>query len=234
MKYLSVLILVFISINSFSQELSYPELNVTPRASERIKIELRDEAGRAWTSHLSVQLASIATLISGGMSSSSISDSKEDGDMAPAIAMGVGAAWLGATTWAALSYRPYRRFYSRIRKMPYKTKRQKLTVERLSEEKINSLKKMGKRIRWFAAISNLAASGFLIDNVESDSDAQISASFSALMALGPIFFNYHWEDVANEQEKYKKKIFSPVAMLPIFKNPISGKTASGVSLLYTF
>lgn len=235
MKVSLVLLMLFSSV-SFAQELSYPELNVTPRATDRIKIEMKQEAGKAWSQHMAIQLSSIATLAAGAMGGSSIQEGKEEngGDMAPTIAVAVGGAWLGATAWAAMSFRPYRSAYNRFKRMPYKTKRDKLTVERLAEEEINALRTMGKRIRWFSAATNLAASGYLLENLESESDAQIAAGFSALLALGPIFFKYHWEDVATEQEKYKKKIFSPVAMLPITKNPFSNDRASGVSLLYTF
>jgi hypothetical protein len=233
---LSIVLLMLISSVCFAQELKYPELNVTPRATARIKIEMKQEAGKAWSQHMAVSLSSISTLVAGAMSGSSIQEEKKEdgGDMAPTIAMAVGGAWLGATAWAAMAYRPYRKAYSRFKKMPYKTKREKLTVERLAEEELSQLRTLGKRIRWFSAVTNLAASGYLMGNLESESDAQIAAGFSALLALGPIFFKYHWEDVANEQDKYKKKIFSPVAMMPIMKNPFSNDRASGVSLLYTF
>lgn len=233
---ISVVLLMLISSVSFAQELSYPELNVTPRATERIKIEVKEEAGIAWSQHMAVQLSSLSTLVAGAMSTSSIDEEKKDdgGNMAPTVAIAVGGAWLGATAWAAMKFRPYRSAYYRLKKMPYKSKREKLTVERLAEEEINEMRTLGRRIRWFSVATNLAASGYLMGNLESESDAQISAGFSALLALGPLFFKYHWEDVANEQDKYKKKIFSPVAMMPITKNPFSNDRASGVSLLYTF
>ncbi len=227
-------VLMTISSVSFAQELLYPELNVTPRASERIKLEIRDEAGSAWSSHMAIQASGLMTLAAGAMAGSEIREEKVDGDIAPTIAMGIGALWLGATAWAAASYRPYRRRYNRLRRMPYKTKRQKLTVERLAEEEINALALVGKRLRWFSAFTNLAASAFLIDNVNGKTDAYIAANFAALMSLSPLFIKYHWETVAEEQKKYKKKIFSPVAIVPIFKNPITGKSSSGVSLVFSF
>lgn len=230
-----ITILISFSLSTFAQDLSYPELQVTPRATDRVKIELREEAGRAWTSHLAVQLSGLATLVAGSMAGSAVDTDKDEKEISPKIAMGVGLAWLGATSWAAASYRPYRSFYNdRMRKMSYKTQRDKLTAERLAEEEINSLRKLGTRIRWYSAVTNLAASGFLMSNVDSDSDAHKAAGLSALLALGPLFFNYHWEDVATEQEKYKKKIFAPIAMAPIMSDPFSNAKASGVSLIYQF
>lgn len=233
MKILTLL-LVLHSMLSYSEELRYPELNVTPRAKARIKLELREEAGTAWSSHLMVQLSSILTLTSGIMSTSSLDSTKPKNEMAPTIAIGIGSAWLAATAWTAMNYRPYRDFYSKIKKMPYKTKRHKLTAERLAEERINSLRSIGKKVRWASVISNFAASANLLENVKDESDAQAAASFSVLLSIAPLFFTYHWEDVAKEQERYKKKIFAPVAMFPLLKNPFNQERTSGISLLYRF
>lgn len=221
--------------NAFAQDLTYPELNVVPKASERVKLEIREEAGNAWSSNLAVQLSALSTLTAGAMASSSVDIDKDEEEVSPKVALAVGGAWLGATAWAAMSYRPYKDAFRRLKKMPYKTKRQKLIVERLAEEEINSLRTLGKRIRWYSAASNLAASVFLLDSVEEDSDAKMAASVSALLALGPIFFKYNWENIADEQEKYKKKIYTPVAVAPIFNSPFNiSKRAAGVNLLYTF
>jgi hypothetical protein len=230
-----VLALSLIASSAYSQELTYPELNVVPRASERVKLEIREEAGNAWSSNLAVQLSSLSTLAAGAMAGSSVDTEKDEDEVSPKVAMAVGAAWLGATAWAAMSYRPYRAAFRKLKKMPYKTKRQKLIVERLAEEEINSLRSLGKRIRWYSAVSNLAASAFLLDSVKGESDAKMAASVSALLSLGPIFFKYNWENIADEQEKYKKKIYTPVAVMPIFNSPFNiSKRAAGLNLLYTF
>jgi hypothetical protein len=230
-----ILALSLINLNAYSQDLSYPELNVVPKASERIKLEIREEAGSAWTSNLAVQLSALSTLTAGAMAGSSIDIEKDEDEISPKIGIAVGGAWLGATAWAAMSYRPYKAAFKKLRKMPYKTKRQKLIVERLAEEELNSLRTLGKRIRWYSAVTNLAASVYLLDSVKDKSDAKMAASVSALLALGPIFFKYNWEDIASEQEKYKKKIYTPVAVTPIFNSPFNvSKSAAGLNLLYTF
>lgn len=219
----------------FAQDLMYPELNVVPRASTRIALETRDEAGSIWTYHLPVQLSSLATLAAGAMSGSSIDTEKDAEELSPKLAMGVGAAWMAVTTYAALAYRPYRAAYNQLKKMPSKTKRQKLLKERLAEEEIFNLRRLGKRIRIFSAVSNFAASAYLSGNMESsESDAAIAANFAALVSFTSLFFTYRWEDVADEQESYKKKIFAPVAMNPILRNGFNNDPASGVSLLWRF
>ena len=235
MKIILSTILIVISATVSASELSYPELNVTPRASERIRLEIKDEAGHAWMSHMPVQLSALSTLSAGLMlSTGKVDTDKDEKSVSPAIGMAVGAAWLGATIWASISYRPYRNAYLKLKKMPYKTKRQKLTVERLAEEELSSLRTLSKRIRWFSFFTNVGASAFMYSSALEDSDAQKIAGISGLMAFAPLLFSYHWEKVANEQEKYKKKIYAPVAMTPIMIDPFKKVAATGASLLWKF
>jgi len=237
MKLLTIL-LVFFSSTSFAQQMEYPELNVTPRAKDRIRLEIKDEAGNAWANQLPIQLAALTTLTAATMVSSEVdTTTSPDADLIPAFAMGVGALWIGYSAWAAAAYRPYRSFFvNKIRRMPYRTLREKLTVERLAEEELNSLASSGARIRYFAAATNLATSIFLLDVVKDNTDAKKAAELSILTSLTPLFFPFHWEKVAKEQEKYKKKIFSPVAMTPIMHNPFSKKfeAATGLAMSFRF
>ena len=156
------LLLSFICFNSFAQDLMYPELQVTPRATKRIRLEMRGEAGNAWTSNLPVQLSALATLAAGMSSGTDIDIEKDESKISQMVAIGVGATWLAATTWAASAYRPYRSMSRKLKKLRYKSKRDKLTAERLAEEEINSLRRIGKRIRWYSTFSNLGASMFLM------------------------------------------------------------------------
>lgn len=214
--------------------MSYPELNVSPRATERIRLEIKPEASKAWTSHLAIQVSGVTTLLAAAMSSSSLRDDRPEANMAPTVGLAVGALWVGATAWAAMKYRPYRKASNRLRRFPYKTKRQKLIAERMAEEEINSLARFGRNMRWFSVLSNAAASGILLSGVEGDSDAQTFASISALVALTPLFFKSHWEQVADEQEKYKKKIYAPIAMMPLLHRNNLGGWDSGLALSYQF
>ena len=225
----------FICFNSFAQDLPYPELNVTPRASDRISLEAKRESEFAWSQLMAIQISSLGTMIAGGMGVSVVTDEAKDRgeDIAPTVALGVGGLWLGASVWTAMSHRPYRQAYYLLKKLPKKSKRDQLTLERLAEEEINSLRRVAKRARWLSAVSNLAANAFVMGAVESESGAQVAAGTSALLSIASIFFPLRWETVADEQEKYKKRIFSPVALIPASFS--SGReTYSGLSLHLTF
>lgn len=235
MKLIALLIMTFSALVQ-AQDFSYPELNVVPRATERIKMEVGSEESYAWKSNMPLQIASLLTLTTGAMASSNIKEDKEE-DYASEISMLVGAGWLAASVWASMKYRPYRSSYLKMRKMPYKTKREKLLKERMAEEEINTLRSIGKKIRWAGALTTLAASLNLQSSIDSDSDegkrAETLAGVSAAVSLATLFFPNRWERVADEQEKYKKKIYSPVSIAPALLNTDKG-LASGLALAWNF
>lgn len=231
---LFTIFLGFFSLCTFAQSLHYPELEVTPRATERVKIETQNESSDAWTSNLPIQVSAVATFVAGAMSAGSIDDDKEDGKLAPTLAIGVGALWIGATTWAAMKYRPYKQAYADLKKYPYKSEREKLIAERMAEEELDSLARLGRNMRYLSVATNLAASAFMLENVEQESDAKFAAGISALLSLTPLFFKYSWEKIACDQKKYKKKIYSPITMAPMIRRTSDGNFTSGLSLAYQF
>lgn len=245
MKLIAMLMLSILTTTVGAQDLSYPELHVTPRASARIKLELKNEASNTLKSFMPMQVSAISTFAAGYMLQGKVDDHATDGETvddgkkaAPAVAMGLSAAWIGATTWAAMKYRPYMAAYKKLKKMPKKTKRQKLTLERLAEEELNELRAVGKRLKWISVVVNLGLNGMLMDANKAETDDQKGANFTAALgaafAFAPLFFETRWETVADEQEKYKKKIYAPVAMTPILMDPTNTYAATGASLLWKF
>lgn len=245
MKIIAGLLFAIMTTTVGAQDLTYPELHVTPRASERIKIEAKQEANNTFKSFLPMQVSALSTFVAGMMLSGKVEDGLAPGKTvdngkkaAPGVAMGISALWLGATTWASLKYRPYKSAYFKNKRMAYKTKREQLTMERMAEEEINSLKRLGKRMKWISVAMNLGLNSMLIDANPDETDDQKGAKFvanlSAVIALAPLFFTTHWETVADEQEKYKKKIYAPVAMTPIMMDPSNKYAAAGASFLWQF
>lgn len=229
--------LVLLSSNLLAQSLEYPELNVTPRASERLKIEASREDDSAYSQFYAIQVSGLSSLVAGVMGMSETSkDAEDDGrDILPSVAAGIGLAWVGATYYMASSYRPYKAAYIKLSKMPYKSTRDRLTMERLAEEELHALKSMGRKMRWISAVSNLALAGAVMDTTEKESDAKMAAGVAAAFAIGSVFFPLHWEKVSDEQDQYKKRIFSPVALTPaLFKDIKSNKNVMGMNLVMSF
>lgn len=230
-----ILFLTLISIDTFAQQLMYPELNVVPRASERIRLEAMEEARGQGMEYLPLILPGLMTLTAGAMASGSLKEGEEE-SYSPAVAIGIGAVTVLATSWAALSYKPYRSAYKKLKKLPTRNKREQLKRERMAEEEISSLKSIGFKTRLTIAVANAAAAGYLSGTIDDDTEegkqAKSVAAISQVVSLLPLFFPMRWESVANEQEKYKKRIYAPVAYAPILN--YQNQRAVGANLIWTY
>ena len=81
------------------KSLDYPELQVVPRASERIRMEAKAEARNWWYVHWPMQLSAISTIGAGLFASSNQADDlsdvrKEEAKTASSAAIALGSAWL--------------------------------------------------------------------------------------------------------------------------------------------
>ncbi len=194
-----------------SGEWDYPELAVSPRASERLEREARGETTSGRSRHWAIQISSSATLLSGILSLAQ-PDRGRDPDLKGAwTGVGVGGAWLAATWLISTQYTPYASGMAETSVMPNKSMRDQLARERAAEQAIDGAARMGSRMRWLSVISNGLASAYVTANAREGSVAQVVAIGSLVASLTPIVFPHHWNDVAQQQQDYKKRIFGPVA-----------------------
>src|SRR4051812_44432216 len=77
-------------------EFDYPELLVTPRASERIATESGQEASRRWTTLIPEQVSALGTLTAGIIQSQGDTSTLRDVDSGK-VGIGVGTALLAAS-----------------------------------------------------------------------------------------------------------------------------------------
>ena len=123
-------ILVFVAalissglLHAQTVKFSYPELQVTPLASETLKSAFIQQQRSRWTESIPVQLPSILTLAGGAMIYSQTAQAdvdNEDEDKTTetenryktigGTAMGIGGFWLTATVGVSLFYKPYCKF----------------------------------------------------------------------------------------------------------------------------
>lgn len=229
---------VLASQNSKLETLDYPELHVTPSASQRLERLANEERSNRLMNHSAMFLSSVATLVATFQATDSpqVSDDPDNvdsNDLSTQIGLAVGGGWLLTNLYLASTYTPYADGYKTVRKMKSKTQRERLARERYSEEFLYAPAKLGTRLLWFSVITNFAASAFLMGF--ADPDAKVAAGVSAAVALGPIFFPYTWIESANQHKIYKKKIYGPVAGLTLLKG---GRPESipqpGVGFTYFF
>ena len=219
---------------AWNPKLSYPELEVTPRASSRLDIEYKNEKRRAWQTHLPIQFSALTTLYAGTSSDYEeglTATAQDDYETAQNMAVGVGAGWLLLTGVLAATYRPYRSGLAEIAKMPKGTEREQLTRERLAEEALYAPAALATKLKWFSVASNLYVSSALVKN--SHIDSRMTIGVAIVSAFAPLIFDSRWSQVASTHREYKKKIYGPLAMstlLPVTET----RLAPGIALHWSF
>ena len=181
-----------IGSNALAQDYSYPELSVSPRASERLKIEEAENS--SWMIHAPLQISAITTLAA-GINSSSIKKEKSD-KSAYTAASAIGAGWLGISLWMQFYYKPYYLGLQSIKKIPNKSPREQLIYERMAEEHINNAASLAKKIKWLSFVTNLSSSTWVMADSSSGSSGKTLGIIGAVASFGPLLFPYKWESVA--------------------------------------
>jgi hypothetical protein len=193
-------------------------------------MEANQESGRQWTTFLPIQVSALSTLVAGVMSMNSETSG-------PGIAgLSVGAGWLAFSTVMAMKYTPYASAVQNVGPLPKGTVREQLTRERAAEEEIRSIAATGQRIRWLAILSNLGTAAYMISQESKLKDpvtgtnypATISRYAAAALSLSPLVFGFHWSDVKNQQQEYKKRIYAPVASATFLLEPATQTLVPGM------
>ncbi len=217
-----------------AEAFDYPELQVTPRASERLETEAKREGGRRWTTHLPVQTSALTTLTAGFLQLSSPDPSKDPSGRTGWAGIAVGGAWLAVTGYLSASYRPYSSSLVDVNEMTRKSPREILARERAAEEAIQKAARLGNRLRWLSFLTHAGTSAYLLANAQSGSISFVADIASLGFSIAPMIFRYHWQDVAREQADYKKRIYGPVASAALLTEPITGRAAPGAVLSLSF
>lgn len=231
--YLAVISCLLIT-QSFANEF-YPELMVTPKASERLKREAALEKRSHWQEFLPLQATGLTTLLAGITAHSDLDKDKDKDGIGPKLAMVVGGSWIAVSTWMQFSYRPYINGYRETAKLPYGSKREQLAAERYAEEKIDNAAALARKLKWLSFGTNLAASAYALSSAESDSTGQGVAAFGVLASAVPLLFPMKWEQVSEDQRSYKKKIFGPISFSnTMLLDPGTLRPVMGMGVFTTF
>jgi len=219
----------------------YPELLVTPLASERLQMEAKDEDKTAWTNQMPVLLSAAGTMFAGIVAMND-PGAKEDGTkrdtpsgerpdiyFAGLVTTIVGAGWVATSSYLALKHRPYSNGIKDISKLPFKTKREQLIRERIAEEHLMAPSGIASKIKWISFASNLSLAAFIRSEAYDD-NTKILSTLAAGLTFLPFVFENKWHTVAGQHETYKKKIYGPVSGLAFFPNKQTAKLDPAVTL----
>lgn len=201
--------------NDVSQILSgmgYPELQVVPRASERLKMEAKAENGSWFITHWPIMLSGLTTFYVGQTSSGRFKDdlSSKQEDDAKTIALvtkAIGAAWfVGGIAIGA--QRPYYNGYRTVLRTPAKDERGQLLRERLAEE---ALERPARTMRVLQSVSVLTNFGVnVLSAIHTNDEGKMYAGVGAIISFLPLMFRDHNINVYDKHIEYKKKIYAPL------------------------
>lgn len=208
----------------------YPELLVTPSASQRLLEEEKRESQNRFMDFWPLQVSGVATLLAGASAMGERKDGKTaDAHYAGLAAMTVGGAWLGASTILAMTYTPYRDGALRVKKFAGTTKQQQLARERFAEEALQEPAALAVRLKWLSVFSNAAAS-LAVAGASKDRMTQAAGGVSALVSLTPWLFPLRLEKIWDYHDEYKRKVFGPVASGGLMWDPASKAYVPGLML----
>lgn len=205
----------------FLNSLDYPELQVVPRASERIQMDGQMEANNGYMMFWPFLLSSGTTMIVALMSKNKFKAGKEDdedfrrnADFKVNAAAGLSAAWFGLTYFVSAS-EPYNSTLQKINSIKGRDKKSMLLRERLSEEAMQKPAELIKMLAYASTITNVIAAGGLMDVVSSDYN--MYASVAILTAFLPLIFKNKYVENYEKQLEYKRKIYAPVVYTDMYK-----------------
>jgi hypothetical protein len=224
------------SISEIMDKLDYPELQVVPRASERLKIEANDERYSWYWTHWQIELSGLATAYTGVVGRSQLRSELSDAERTNAgsiatVAEAVGAGWVLAGVLVGLQH-PYRAGLNSITKYEGKDTRSALMRERLSEEALEKPARLMRPLRWASVITNLtmclAMGRYMTD------EGRITAGVSAFLAFLPVMYDDHNIRVFEKHLEYKAKIYGPLTSVGPMYRPESRSFAPVASLTWNF
>tara|TARA_Y100000817_G_C16818666_1_gene527835 strand:- start:418 stop:1182 length:765 start_codon:yes stop_codon:yes gene_type:complete len=232
-------------------KLNYPELMVTPRASERLKLESikeTSESGRWYKEHTPIQASALLSIFSGTLAKANVSDfdsnewssvsdyekDKKEFKQGADLLLFNGLTWLGITTYMAYSYKPFSQGLSETNRLPSQSKRQQLTKERIAEEKLYDAYIVGQRMAWTYAVLNTLLAVNIMDfaGKGDNSELKTGLALTAASSFLPLFFRYRSYDVYQQHQIYKKKIYGPVASATLI--PTRNALVPGIGITGTF
>ena len=206
----------------FLKALDYPELQVVPKATERLVIEAKEEKESGWRANWQFWLSglttlSVATMSKGQMKEDLTDQNKQDLNTVVLAGQVVGAGWLSVGLWMSF-YSPYRDGVNKVQALPRsKDKRSELLRERLAEEAMERPAYWVRKTRWLATITQLATN--LALHYYLKPNGQMYALGGAVVSFIPVFFDHRYIETYDRHQQYKKQIYTPLTQFYLLPQP---------------
>lgn len=223
---------------TFLNSLDYPELQVVPRASERLQMDAFRENDNGWFMFWPFHIASGATLMAALISKNKFNPDKENdevfrknADFKVNAAVGLSVSWF-ALTYFISAGQPYTTELNKINQIKGKDKKSLLLRERIAEEGMQKPAELIKMLTYVSTFTNLVAAAGLMDNVNSDYN--LYAGIAMLTAFMPLIFKNKYVENYEKQLEYKHKIYAPVVFTDFYRPNLYAQWAPRLVMQWTF
>ena len=215
--------------------MGYPELQVVPRASERLRLEAKEERGSWFVTHWPIELSGLATLTTGFMADDNQRElSSKDQANAKTVntfTQVVGTAWIaGGLVLGGM--KPYGNGYRGLSKGPAKDERAALLRERLAEEALERPARTMRILRHVSVLSNFSMN--VLSGVYQNDKGRVIAGVGAVLSFLPYMFEDHSVATYEKHLDYKRKIYTPLKGASVHLDPETGKMTPLTTLTWNF
>lgn len=218
--------LALISSTTFADDnlfanLDYPELQVSPRATERLAqlAEMESKGGPLleWTM-ITSGLATLGAGIKhrGAYKEPDWSDTqKRDSDYASTAGILVGASWVTIGTYMGFNNWSSARL-NEARKIPNKDKRGELARERIAEEALEFAADTTSTLETLSVWTNFAASIYITSYASEEN--RVYGLIAATTSILPWLFPNPYTITYRKHREYKRKIYAPLVGMSFNNN----------------
>ena len=237
----ATLVMVFSNF-ALAMDLDYPELQVVPSAEDRLQDAVKSEKDSSFIMRNWQLLTPATTLILSGSTLkgdydvSYIGDPVERSEKEDEIEMGANLQILAGLAWWGITYYIDKSSYgselNRIQKMPKNSKRNRLVRARYAEEALLHKYKTMKKMKWFLLGTTIALSQ--MESSNGGEKAKAMGAIAAMSAFIPVFFKHQHETNYLNYERYKNRIYGPVASLGFVPTGDRKSLAPALSLRLDF
>jgi len=219
------------------KNIDYPELQVVPRASERLAYEALAEKDQKLSFFWTLQIPAVASMVAGLVTyqkytSDTMSDqSKRDHDALSIATFGTGLLWLGVDFYL-MAGEPYNEALVRVNKIKKGDRKNDLLRERISEE---TMEKTAKTMRTLNTLSILTNSILILSTLPGTKDElRPLMLFPFALAFTPYVFPQKYVDIFEKHQEYKRKIYAPVSFFDFRWNKKTGGLEPITGLVWNF
>ncbi|HPI39729.1 MAG TPA: hypothetical protein PLJ21_02935 [Pseudobdellovibrionaceae bacterium] len=193
--------------------IDYPELQVVPRASERLLEEARFERDYGFFTHWTYWVSGAMTLYAGTSLGGTHKDpaasavEKDSAANATKFSQVVGGGSLLLAAYMSYS-KPYVSQLEKVQKIKPGNRRSDLLRERYAEEGLENPAKLISTLNWIVFFSNFISAGIV--SSYANANTNVFALSAVLTSTLPFLFKHSYITVYEKHLEYKRKIYTPI------------------------